>query len=260
MTKLKRVHSRINRKFLAAFVLVILVCQLFSGIVHAQKRTIFLVGTNDTKNSFSGNWLEMIYTEAYRRLGFNICYEGYPARRASYLSDNGYVDGEITRVASYSQKHPNMIKVDEPHFTAIFAAYTIDPTIKLDGWNSLKGTNYEVNYRLGVTKLETMLPLLLPKDQLDSVHTIKSGLFKIAMKRGDIFIGLGSHIEETIVSNENLRNSGLRKAGTMGKVMAHSFLHKKNKSIAVRLSKVLAQMKAEGLVEKYRKLAFKIEN
>lgn len=260
MENLNRVAGSMKGVVVSTLVLVMLAFQLYSGAVQAQERTIFLVGTNDVKNSFMGKWLEMIYTEAYKRLGFKIDYKGYPAKRASLLSDSGEVDGEISRVATYGKDHPNMIKVEEPHLYASFDAYGVDPTIKLDGWDSLKGTNYKVNYRLGVTLVEAKLPLVLPKSNLESVNSIESGLLKTILKRGDLFIDLGSNIEEAIITTESLKNSQLRKVGTMETIPAHSFLHKKNKDLAIDLSKVLTQMKAEGLVERYRKIAYKVEN
>ena len=80
------------------FTLKILLIIAFLFITSAQstdiKKTIILVGSKSTKNSFYGKWLTLIYTDAFKQLGYTLKYKSYPAKRASLLSDNGKVDGE----------------------------------------------------------------------------------------------------------------------------------------------------------------------
>lgn len=214
-------------------------------------KVISLVGTLGTKNAYHGKVLELIYREAFRRLGYDLNYTGYPAKRASYLSDRGEADGEIHRVADYGSKHPNVIKVDEPHFSIRFSAYGLDPNIKLNGWQSLTETSYTIGYRRGVKKCETILPELIPKKRLIIANSIEQGFRQVQGGRSKIFIDVQQNLSELTYSEE-FRNAGFRPLGVMEVISVHAFLHKKHSSLVPKLSSVLKAMKAEGLVESYR--------
>ncbi len=64
---------------------------------------IVLVGSEDTKASFTGTWLNLIYTEVFRQLGYEFQYIGYPNERANVMAEGGKVDGEIQRAANYEK-------------------------------------------------------------------------------------------------------------------------------------------------------------
>ncbi len=227
----------------------------FSKPIIAATNTITLVGTIETKKSFQGRWLELIYTEAFKRLGFTLIYKDYPAKRASMLSDTGQVDGEIHRVFSYSDKHPNMMRVAEPHFTINFSAFAKKPGIKLNGWQSLKGKEYRVDYRFGVKKTESQLPKVVPPKQLKYVTHILAGLKNIANGRTDIYIDVEDVIKSVINKNAEIKSAGLYRAGIMDQVSVHAFLHRKHQNIVPKLEKILKEMKREGLIKKYKKIA-----
>lgn len=137
---------------------------------------IVLSGTNNTKHSHHGRWLQLIYTEVFNRLNIKFTYQSYPAKRASVMSDNGLTDGEIHRVYDYSEKHPHLIRVEEPHFSIKFSAYAINPNIKVFGWQSLRGKGYAIGHRIGVKKTQSKLPSIIPKQKLSGVVDIKQGL------------------------------------------------------------------------------------
>ncbi|MGD8834491.1 MAG: hypothetical protein PVI54_20425 [Desulfobacteraceae bacterium] len=177
-----------------------------------------------------------------------------PEKRASEYSDQGVTDGELTRVFDYNDKHPNLIRVAESHYTLRFLALTTSPDIRLREWESLRNTPYKVNYRHGVKKSEEILPRLVNNDRLEAVVHIDSGLKKLLEGRCDIYVDGESNLVEFLNSDE-FKNSGIRIAGVMETVTSHAFLHKKHTDIVSELSSVLKQMKDEGLFEKYRKLS-----
>jgi hypothetical protein len=63
------------------------------------------------------------------------------------------VDGELSRVHDYNTNYPNLIRVEEHDYFVRFSAFATDPTLRLDGWGSLKHTDYAVEYRLGGKKV-----------------------------------------------------------------------------------------------------------
>jgi hypothetical protein len=220
----------------------------------ANPPVITLVGATDTRQSVHGPWLEMIYREAFRRLGYRLQYLDYPANKASSLSDQGLVDGEIHRVADYGQAHPNLVRVEEPHFSMAFAAYGIPPLWLGGGWRSLRTTAYRVDYRLGVKKAETELPLVVDAARLSATVTTADGLRLLEAHKLDLFVDVDDVVQAVLASKE-FRGSPVRRIAFMEQIDVHAFLHKRHRDLAPRLAEVLREMKREGLVEEYHQQA-----
>ena len=233
--------------------LMLLALALAGPAPAATPRVIVLVGAIDTKESLHGPWLEQIYREAFRRLGYGFEYLAVPTKRASVLSDQGQVDGEIHRVADYGSAHPNLVRVEEPHFAMTFAAYA-KGQLHLNGWSSLKGSQYRVEYRAGVKRCESELPSLIPPERLAAAPSALLGLRKLALDRSDVFIDVEDVVEANLAGTE-FKGTPIHKAGVLEQVAVHAFLHKKNAALAPKLAATLAAMKREGLIEQYRQRA-----
>ncbi|MDM8552201.1 hypothetical protein QUF72_19100 [Desulfobacterales bacterium HSG2] len=223
-----------------------------SGI-SATENQIVLV-TQKHQESPAGKFLDMVYTEAFKRLGMMFVYKQYPAKRASFMSDSGKADGELSRIHSYNEVHPNVIRVGEPHWTSGFIAVAADPSVQLDGWESLKKTDYRVNYRRGIKGCEVNLPKVVRPERLEKLDKVSRGYKKLLAARADIFIGSEMDMVSVLKSDE-FGNSDLRIAGVMERFTGHAFLHKKHRELVPKLSDVLKEMKKGGLFEKYRNTA-----
>lgn len=248
-------QGRNFRSIILELVLLLSLLMATQAVSSEIKQKIFLVGSIETKQSFHGRWLELIYTEVFKRLGYSLKYEGYPAKRASRISDMGDADGEIHRVYDYGNKHSNVIRVEESHFSIYFSAYGVDPKIQLNGWESLRETNYNVGYRHGVKKTESKLPELVPKNQLRMAIKIEQGLRQVLAGRSEIFIDVQHVIEDSLKTDNKFKHSNLHRLGIMEETTAHAFLYKTHKSLAPKVSSVLKQMKKEGVIDKYRTMA-----
>ncbi len=71
--------------------------------------------------SASTDYLEMLYTEAFKRLGYKFNHHAYPSKRSSQMTDSGLADGQLSRVFDYANKHPNVIRVKEPHYIVVLS-------------------------------------------------------------------------------------------------------------------------------------------
>lgn len=219
----------------------------------APSRSIVLTSSDDMAQSL-GRRLTLIYTEAFRRLGYTLVYRGYPNKRAIAMSDAGEVDGEIHRYAGYGEQHPNMVRVETSHFSSSFGAYAQRPLALGDGWAALAPTRYRVEYRAGSALCAAMLPSVVDADRLTAAYSAQSGLRKLVHERTDVYVDVDAVVEQQLAQPE-FAHAGIRRIAVMETVGMHVFLYKTHRALAARLATTLNDMKREGLLEKYRIMA-----
>lgn len=245
-----------SQRLVGMCVIAVLVAAVFPMSSDAADK-IIVVGSEDIKDTFEGKWLRLIYTEVFRRLGYELQYDGYPTMRASAMSDAGEVDGEIERVFTYSERHPNLIRVDESHFSTTIVAYAVKPGIELTGWDSLKNTDYTVDYRRGVTVVERGLTTVVKPENLSTITTTEQGLKKLIVGRIDLYVDVENLVTDKLrtINPAEFDTSAIYKAGIMEETTLHMFLHKKNAALVPKVADVLKAMKQEGLVDRYKEIA-----
>lgn len=220
-------------------------------------KTIVMVTGLNEETSVTGRWLSLVYTEAFGRLGITLIYKTYPLKRCSLLSDSGDVDGDLWRNPTYGEVHPNLIRVEGQGPSAAFIAYATNPNIKeLNGWESLIGTEYRVDYLRGTKRMDELLPDLINNEQIDIVNKIEHGLTKLTLGRTDIFLGNELMVNE-MLKTDAFKNLGIHQVGVIERVFSHAFLHKKHKDLEPELSAILIKMREEGLFDTFKKMALK---
>lgn len=222
--------------------------------VVVNPETITLVGTVGSKESLDGLLLEMIYTEVFRRLNIDFEYISAPGTRATTMVKTGKADGEIHRISFYGDDKPELIRVNESHFSIAFSAFSLNPDLKLSGWGSLKNKDYSVIYRRGVKICETKIPEIIHADNIYVSSKIYTGLRMLLAGRADLFIDSENVIESIIMDNKETFSIKIFNSGIMEEITTHVFLNIKHKSLAPEISTTLKKMKEEGLIEKYKKL------
>lgn len=168
------------------------------------------------------------------------------------MSDTGKVGGELSRIFSYGDSHPKLIRVEEPHWSSGFLAIATDPSIHLEGWDSLKGTAHMVNYRRGIAGCEKNLPRVVPPGQLENVARIDQGYEKVLAGWADIMVE-GEMSAMSVLLSDKFKDSGLQVVGILDTFTSHTFLHEQHQALVPKLSEVLKAMKAEGLLTDYTK-------
>lgn len=202
-----------------------------------------------SEDSFEGKFLKLFYTKAFKRIGRELVYEYYPAKRATMMLKMGKIDGEISRIYSYNDNQPNLIRVEEPIAAVKFSAFANDPDLKLSGWESLRGTDYNVDYVRGIKISEINLAKVVDKKNLSETTLHIYALRRLIAGRTDVYVGVETTVLEALESEE-FKNSGIHKVGLMDERTVHAFLHIKHKLLAPKLSAVIKEMKNDGLVEK----------
>ncbi|GAB2848401.1 hypothetical protein GCM10027277_15690 [Pseudoduganella ginsengisoli] len=222
-----------------------------AGGTPADTRPVLVLGGSQETYNAVGPWLTLIYTDALGRLGYRLDYRPYPAKRSSVMSDTGGADGEMHRAAGYALQHPEMVQVPVSHFSFNFVAYATRPLELRGGWQAFKDTPLRVEYRSGVYRAEQHLRQLVPAGRLSTANNSLLGLRKLQVGRSDVYIDVDVLIEP-LLAQEEFRRSGIRKVALIETTDMYVHLNKRHAGLAVKLGQVLADMKKEGLIEKYR--------
>jgi len=245
-------RASIASMFNPLIICILIITASAPPIKAAEK--IVLIGSHDTKASFHGRWLSLIYTEVFQRLGYEFHYEATASDLSTRISDAGKVDGEINRVSMYQASHPDMIRVDESHFSTTLGAYAVKPGLALDGWDSLKNSDYLLEYRRGTKIVQAGLTIVGKIENVSTVTLTAQGLKRLLLGRTDIYIDVATIVEDHLrqLDPTQFDPSRVYQAGIMARDTLHAYMHKKNAGLVPKISATLKTMKKEGVIEQYR--------
>ncbi len=125
-----------SRRYLVFVLLVCLNLGTMASEAEAGSQTLTIVYPSE-ENAFHDAAAEII-RRAYARIGITVEYKTFPAERALRMSNDGQSDGELVRIEGIDEKYPNLIRIPVSHVTAEQMAFAQDPTIVIDGWESLR--------------------------------------------------------------------------------------------------------------------------
>lgn len=199
--------------------------------------------------------LSAIYSEAFRRIGLCLFVIRLPAARASMENDKGMVDGELGRGPSYGLAHPTLARVGEPAAFMRLSAYVRDPGPDIAGWGGLRAKPYNVEYRLGIEAARKGLQAVSLSSPPSSVpHTIQ-GLKKLAVGRTDVYIDFDEHVGPLLQPHCLVLRRHITRAGVLQVLPVHAYLSRNNTALAAKLSAALKDMRDEGLLTSYQRVA-----
>jgi polar amino acid transport system substrate-binding protein len=263
---------RVCRLFLCLFI-----CFIFSvsNTVFGQD-----TDTNSSKNQSMGSGIErktitfgisvldctvcirkadLWYTEAFKRLGYGFDYNIYPPVRGLIEVNSGRVDGEAFRVKfseRLQKQFPNLIRIPEPVVEVAFAAYSKNPAIGVQGWESLKKKDLLVGYIRGEKMAEENLPKYVSQQNLIAVTDIRQAIKMLASGRMNLFLTYDQPMESAL-RHEEFGGLDIQRSGTLGRFSLYPYLHKDHSDLVPRLAAVLRAMKADGTFDRLRKQAEK---
>lgn len=213
----------------------------------------FVMTADGEPTTYASRWVALIYHEAFKRLGIPFQLENYPLARRAALVEEGIADGEGSRVYSYGNNRPNLVRVEESLIDLGFALYTANPSVRLERIEDLRATHYLVEYRRGILICETAVKGAVAADRISDVLTQQQGLKKLIAGRTDLYCDIDVYVRQELQSPEFKGVTNVRKVISIGQaVPTYPYLNKKHAELAPRLAAVIRQMKAEGLIEAYR--------
>lgn len=209
-----------------------------------------VIATSKDLNSPQTRYLTKVYRVAFERLGKSMSLRHCPSKRCTSKSTSLRVDGELSRVYDYQDRHPELVRVSEPHWSSGFIALTLNESLLVDGVDSLIGSDYRIDYKLGSYGSQALLYTLGEPPRLYPVESVELGIKRLLYNRSDMFIVSEMNALEHL-SSEKMQGEGLRSAGYVSRFSAHMYLSKDHQEMATNLAKVLREMREEKLLEQY---------
>ncbi|MDC7220900.1 MAG: transporter substrate-binding domain-containing protein [Spirochaetales bacterium] len=191
--------------------------------------------TENTRKSYD------LIRDAFSLLGYELIPVYYPNARCTVLANGGEVDGLPHKVWEFNQSYPNLLRVNVPVITARLVAYSSDPELKLEGWESLVNTDYRVGYFSGTAYSEEKLASLLPAGQLRPLHNRESALEMVYAKRIDFYIDV-EIATDNIIGQKKKYEEKIFKSGIMEEKANYIFLHEKHRELILPLEEVLERL------------------
>ena len=190
-----------------------------------------------------------IYAEAFKRLGYGFRLVSLPGERSLVDANSGVVDGEALRISQLdSNKYPNLIQVLEPVKVLKDGAYAVDASIKINGWESLKGKGYKVGIFKGIKSFEKKLPLYVNKENIIALSGFEQILKMLQARRIDIYIAATIMEESAQMKSDKYKD--IVRVGIVEEKVLYPWLNKKHESLVPRLANALKAMKADGTFQK----------
>ena len=243
-----------NAKFiLIVFSFLIFSSGTFGDAIGSENQPVLektiVFGTIFTDSIPFYNEMLLIYTEAFSRLGCNFKLKNLPGERSMVDANSGALDGEAGRIAYLDlNKYPNLMRVGESIIIMKEGAYSTDPSIRINGWESLRGKGYKVGLLKGIKSVEHKLPLYVKEENIITLTGFEQSLKMLQLRRIDIFIAA------TLVENSALMKrpaySDIKRVGIVEEKILYPWFNKRHKELAPRLANTLKSMKAEGTFKK----------
>jgi polar amino acid transport system substrate-binding protein len=215
---------------------------LITSVAYADVKTLTFPQVVEGKFAEVG---EAILEEAYRRIGIKVEFIYYPSERALIESNLGRIDGEMYRINGLDKTYTNLVKVPTSYISAVHFVYSIDPDIKVNGYDSLKSKS--IAYRQGLKAVE--------KNTADfnqrQVSSPEQAFFMLEKGRVDIVI------EEELTSTSIIKENKLKNIKPLYPAISEDklfhYLNKNYEHLVPEIDRVLKTMLLDGTIDKLKK-------
>jgi len=181
--------------------------------------------------------------EIYRQAGLQFQLEVLPAPRAALMSLSGQMDGDLIRIPSYTQEHPQMVRVDPPYYRVSVRAYSMP-----DRFAHVRTREDLQHYSVGAIRgmpyaqelTENHPALTLAQNSLQMFRMLQA-------RRLDLVLSSTLSAQSSI---EQLRIKDVLISPELARFELHHCLHMRRKELAPRIGEVIRKMKANGELER----------
>lgn len=183
--------------------------------------------------------LDLVYREAFSRIGYEVTISRIPAERAMTNVNKGIDDGKYIKIAGLSRLYPNTIQVSEKCIDYEFVIFTKKADFKPTDYDSLKP--YNVAFINGWKILEKNVVGTASLTKVENAEL----LFKLLEKdRTDIIIY--SRLEGyALVKDMGLKEIKVLEPPLIVRAM-FLYMHKKHEVLVPKVAEALRDMKKDG--------------
>lgn len=226
------------------------------GAAQAPSASVppFVMAADAPPGSVTFIWSEIIYSEAFRRLGLPVDIVSVSLARRSALVAEGAIDGEVSRIHAYADTHPDLVRVEEPVMDFTFSIFSANPRLGTAKLEDLP-PDALVEYRRGILLCETVLKKAIAAERISNVVSTEQGIKKLQAGRSDAYCDIDLYVREALNATDPKSSAAVRKLFDVATLPTYPYLYKKHAALAPRLAAVIRRMRAEGLLAAYLKQA-----
>lgn len=225
---------RMNALLLAAAL------QLTTGTATAQPQELRIAAVE--RNAVG--WVAaQLLGDVYKEAGLALRILPMPASRANLAGTTGQVDGELIRIHSYGQRHPQLLRIEPPLYRLAVAAYSLPArSARVSSREDLQhysmGTVRGLVYAQELTEGHPSVTLTLNVEQL--LRMLQAGRIDLALETR-----LGARYAQRRLGLQDLVPSP-----DLARLDLYHYLDRRHSALAVRLSEALARLRARGDYER----------
>lgn len=223
-----------RRELMAAGLLSLIACPLQA----ADSLTI----TTVSRSGGSGVAARLL-AEIYRQAGLLLQLEVLPAPRAAMMSLSGQMDGDLIRIPSYGQDHPQLVRVDPAYYRLSVRAYSMP-----DRFVHVRTREDLQHYSVGVIRGMAYAQDLTVQHPALTLTQSSTQMFRM-MQAGRLDLVLSSTLAAQ-VSIEQLRLKEVVVSPELARFELHHYLHLRRKDLAPRIGETIRRMKLSGELER----------
>lgn len=210
---------------------------------------VITLGTADDQDSPSSLTTNRLLTECFHRLNLKLVILPRPSKRSIFQANHGEVDGDFSRTDAVAKVYPNLIRVPEHITLETLTAFSTDPDMKIDGWDSL--LPYHVTWVDG----REICKWHLSHATRTTLGRNEVALLKfLSEDRAQVGV-LGLEKGRALLLRLNITNV-YPLSPPLEKAALYLYLHKKHEALVPKVVAMLRTLKADGTYEGIRKHFF----
>jgi polar amino acid transport system substrate-binding protein len=208
-----------------------------------------ILGTAEDQDATISRTTNLLLTECFHRLEFELTVLPRPSKRSISEADLGRVDGDFARTDAVARVYPNLIKVPEPIARESLTAFSTDPDLEIEGWGSL--LPYHVAWVSGREICECHLGRAAKKTLESNEVALLRFLSEGRAKAGIMGLHRGRALLERLnITNVHPLSPPIEVA------RLYLYLHKKHEALVPRVAAMLRTLKEDGTYEAIRQHFF----
>lgn len=224
------VQNGIGRRGFAGTLLV-----LGSTGLHARD-TLTITAVNRTGASAIA---ARLLADIYRRAGLDLHIEVQPALRAGLTVLSGQADGELMRIASYGQHHPQLIRIDPSFYRIGVRAYSLPSRSA-----SVRSRDDLRHYTLGAIRGMAYVQELTESHPAVTQTLDAQQLFRMLLA-GRLDIALCT-VQAARAALLGLGAPDVDTSPELAAFELHHYLHERRREVAPRIADITRRMKDSG--------------